>query len=438
MQRVSREVFCRRVWVVILYACLLLPAVLSLGCGGVEGLVAIESPQLCRSRKVAPIVGLSGSPLEFSLARLLDTDFRETARAKEYSVVVEYEAQALPLELLNAKQWRYRLSRPFATAGWADIVLYSGEREVLRLRKVLRLIERFRVTLTFDDGPGLNKAALAGDISKSPTLITLRKLDDFVHGPGGSERGIKAAFFILSTTDRFCSIVYPKGETAAGREIIAEVARRGNVIGVHAGGEYYSQANGHDKRVREPAYAVAGQPAGSFANALEADLYECVSTLRELTGRSPEFVRPPLWRYADSFHPEVAGLVAAAYARYGLKLILSDAKFPDGGYYLISIVALQKYRAYKGNLRRAFLSGEDNLVISMHDSNAYTANSLGDILKMIGEEFEKVDFAGVNGNGGERLDFADSYEEVRDNLRAKRRFVLFPEYVGGQEEQADE
>ena len=381
------------------------------------------------SQRVRPLVLLTGQRnAEFSIAGLLSRELRREYMASRLSVCIDTGYKRLPLLPVPGKKWLFRCGGSISQPGWADIVIFAGGKEILRRKKVLRIIAEFRVTLTFDDGPGLDKKAAAGSILTSPTVKVLDGLDNFVHGDGCCKRGIKAAFFVLTTPDRFCKIVYPKVDTDKGKAVLREVARRGHVVGVHDGGSYGTQFNSHDKRVRQPPYAVKNLPATSFANALEADLYECVTTIMAVTGQTPQFVRPPLWRYKSSDDPEVEAGVKKAYARYGLKMILTDAKFPDGGYYMISLASVLKYSKFRKNLHRAFLSGEDNLVISMHDSNRYTANVIGRVLEMISEEFARTEFGGETADPGCRLNFADTAAEVRANLAGKRRFAMFPEF----------
>ena len=385
-------------------------------------------------RETLPLVLLTGQKnVAFSVSGLRKMDKLRNVNESEISFWINIAQRWIPLQKISGKSWTLRCAGSIGQAGWADIVVRVGSKEICRQKKALRIIDKFRVTLTFDDGPGLDKNSVGCDITTSPTVRVLEGLDNFVHGSGGCKRGIKAAFFVLSTPDEFCKIVYPKADTAQGKVILQEISKRGHVLGVHDGGEYRTQFNSHDKRALQPAYAVDGMPADCFANALEADLYECVGTITAETGQIPEFVRPPLWRYMSKSDPRVGSLVRKAYARYGLKMILTDAKFPDGGYYMISIASFQKYGKFRKNLRKAFLSGEDNLIISMHDSNRFTANAIGRVLKIIVAEFSRIEFGGQRADPGWRLDFADTAEQVRTNLSGKKRFVMFPEFEEGVE-----
>lgn len=409
--------------------CSFLLSILCAGCGNIEGLVDIEAEDYPVISSCTPIVALSGSKsIQFSIERFVDKSFLARTASDSVDVYLDYAGQLLALESVNSFPWVYRYSGIIRTPGCGDIVIFKDNEEILRFQKIFKVIDNFKITLTFDDGPGLDKKSKQNNISTSPTVITLDALDNFVHGKNGSKKGIKAAFFVLSTSDRFLHIVYNKANTAQGKAVLQEVAERGNVIGVHSGGEYKTQFHSHDKRVLEPPYSVCEQPSENFENALEADLYECIATIEKITGEVPEFVRPPLWRYESNSNKAVGEMVKKAYCKYGLKMILTDAKFPDGGYYLISIVAIPKYKEFRKNLRRAFLSGEDNIILSMHDSNRYTANILNNILKMVVKEFGQIKFSGYKASAGDRLDFADTYNEVRDNLLTKTRFVMFPEY----------
>ncbi len=401
-----------------------------MGCGRIIGLVELPNQEVGGGTRAVPVVILTGSTgVEFSIERFLSGRFKTENPFSEISAEIDLAGNRYRLQKEAGKDdWFFISSEIFDIAGWGDIILSNTEGDVLRLEGVVRVIDKFRVTLTFDDGPAVDKKSDVGDISTSPTVVTLDGLDKFVHGANGSKTGIKAAFFVLTTEDEFFKIHYQKAETSQGKAVLREVASRGHVLCVHDGGDYKTQNNGHNIRATLPAYGVLDKSAEDFANALEADLYECVTTIENNTGQVPMFVRPPLWRYSDKRNSEIRKIVEKAYDRYGLKMILTDAKFPDGGYYIISIVAVQKYPAYRKNLERAFLSGEDNLVISMHDANKYTANIIGNLLNMIGEEFEKVEFAGSRGLAGNRLDFADTSSEVIENLMQKHRYTMFPAY----------
>jgi hypothetical protein len=143
------------------------------------------------------------------------------------------------------------------------------------------------------------------------------------------------------------------------------------------------------------------------------------------------FVRPPLWRYTDKGNPEIGRKISDTYQRLGLKMMLTDARYPDGGYVIISMFNPCERLKFQQNLQRAFLGGEDLLIISMHDSNVHTARRLAEILDNIKEVFSGMNFGGVRADPGDYLDFADSTAELRQILDAKLYFTAFPRYCPG-------
>lgn len=281
----------------------------------------------------------------------------------------------------------------------------------------LPVIKQFRIALSFDDGPAQGKTE---EFKDSPTYKVLEALSAFRHGEGHARQGIAAVFFLLTSPDSFLYDGFTKGETAFGAAMIQETFRRGHLLGVHWGGGYAHQTDTHPGHVREPG------THGGQENRLEAELQQCAERITELTNVRPEFVRPTLWVYRDKRHPEVSAL--PTYRRLGLKMILTDGKYPDGGYKIISMFCPAKSRLFARNLEKAFRSGERYLVFSMHDSNIQTAEALPEILAMIEKVFNGIDFGTgrANRDGAARLRFATTADEVRAVLNAKKRFVMFP------------
>lgn len=286
----------------------------------------------------------------------------------------------------------------------------------------LPVAREFRVVFTFDDGPAQGPTAQA---AASPTWQVLDALDAFRHGENGERQGTSAVFFLLTSPDTFLGDTFTKGETPFGAATIRETARRGHVLGVHWGGGYGAQTITHPGHAALPPRGLENGHAGQ-ESLLESELQQCIDRVTALTGQRPEFVRPTLWVYRDKRHPEISAL--PAYRRLGLKMTLTDAKYPDGGYKIISMFFPGKRRLFARNLRAAFLSGETNLVFSMHDSNSQTAAALPGLLAMVQTVFDGLDFgAGApNREGGKRLRFAATPDEARAILRAKKRFVMFP------------
>ncbi len=299
-------------------------------------------------------------------------------------------------------------------------------------RAVVRFIPKFRILLSFDDGPASGQNPADGVIESSPTWKVLQALDAFRHGPDNSRQGIKAIFFLLTQPDRFLRDMYPKGETADGAALMREEAKRGHILGVHWGGRYGGQTVTHPKRVLLPAYDYTGNAGASRGfgdNALESDLLECIDRIHSVTSTTPHYVRPPLWKYSDGKNPATEKAVLDTYARLGLKMILTDARYPDGGYAVIAAFIPNPGGTFRKNLHTAFQGGEDTLIFSMHDSNSFTANRLPDILCAIRDDFEKERFGGQGGKAADYLDFADSTAEVEEILQSKTHFTLFPEYA---------
>lgn len=295
-------------------------------------------------------------------------------------------------------------------------------------RDAVRIINSFKIVLSFDDGPGVCGSGNTGSPACGPTWETLNVLDRFRHGPGDSREGIKAIFFVLTTPDTFLWDTFYKAETPDGFALLREHAQRGHLLGVHWGGNYVKQTTTHLRRVNLPPYQWRAGEANIGQNALESDLLECVSRIREATGQTPRYVRPPLWRFSSRKEPELRRQVKEVYRRLGLKMVLTDARYPDGGYAIISMISPYEGRKYKQNLRRAFLGGESKLIVSMHDSNTVTARRLPGILETIKEVFAQTSFGGVYGDPGEYLDFAASAAEIESVLAHKRRYTTFPCY----------
>ncbi|GHS91960.1 hypothetical protein FACS1894139_13720 [Planctomycetales bacterium] len=285
--------------------------------------------------------------------------------------------------------------------------------------RFIPLLDYFRVALSFDDGPAQSgdADAVRADIvradavrhavpPRSPTVSVLRTLADFRHGANNENIGVAAIFFVLTSPDTFLCDTFKKGETAAGGEILREIDRQGHVIGVHWGGGYGKQTTTHPRHAALPA-------ANSWQNnLLETELQQCLDRIEYLTGKRPRYVRPPLWKY------EKDGVSCLpTYRRLGLKMLLTDAKYPDGGYKIISVWIPRKKQLFAKNLRAAFRRGEKNLLLSMHDSNTQTAAALPEILQTVKDTFAAIDWGVANSSElGDRLRFAQTAAEIESIL----------------------
>jgi peptidoglycan/xylan/chitin deacetylase (PgdA/CDA1 family) len=273
--------------------------------------------------------------------------------------------------------------------------------------RFIPLVDSVNVALSFDDGPAQGSCPDGEKVcprtyDASPTLAVVDALQNFRHGADDAKIGVAAIFFALTSPDTFLRDTFTKGETAAGGEILREIDRRGHLLGVHWGGGYRKQTTTH------PRHAVLPAPNIWQNSLLETELQECADRLEKLTGKRPRYVRPPLWKY------EIDGVSALPdYRRLGLKMILTDARYPDGGYHIISAWIPRKKQIFIGYLRRAFASGKRDLVVSMHDANTQTASALPRVLQTIKDTFAAFDWGvadkrQING----RLRFAETPAEV--------------------------
>ena len=240
---------------------------------------------------------------------------------------------------------------------------------------------RFRLVLTFDDGPSNERfEELGRGASGLPNTPTERILD-VLHA-----EGISAAFFVLTGPDRmFGGTVLLKGETTLGFEELRREVREGHVLGCHWGGRYGSQLRKHTASLALPAYDSDGDGIVDRAtypgNALESDLLQCMRRGAQAyaaegrSGEQPALVRPPLWVYAEGDRD-----ARPAYAALGLHMVLADARIPDGafrwavpwfGFWLVHQV------------RQAVRAGNPDVVIALHDVNRRSARGLPDLIARI-------------------------------------------------------
>lgn len=377
---------------------------------------------------------------------LEDLDFRpgdyRFAPGDRFEIVGE-GGRALPLKKVRARRGKLLgvVPRvPDDAPGYKRLVIDQTARGGARhgFDFAFRVVDKVRVALTFDDGPAACGDPADGECAGSPTARVLEALAGYRHGPKRSRKGVKAAFFVLTGPDRFMGTTYPKGETEDGRRLLARMEREGHVVAAHWGGPYGKQKYRHISRVdcdgdgadddgdgradEDKPYDCDGDGRADGASALESDLLQCIGRIQAVTGRRPEFVRPPLWSYRRPGHPEVEGRVLAAYRRLGLKPVLTDAKLGDGGYAIIGFFVSQD-RMLKKGLRRAIAAGHAELVVTMHDSNETTAGDLHKWLRRIERTLGGVRLGGRRLDVEREVSFAASRGELLKVLRSKRRYA---------------
>jgi len=290
--------------------------------------------------------------------------------------------------------------------GYWDLVLTVAGREMPPVPYALRVVPAIRVALTFDDGPSVEE--FHGLTSTDWVLDTLQA------------EGIKAAFFVLTTADRSLLRRYPKAETPRGLALLVRELADGHVVACHWGGKYRTQYVLHPGRVPLPPYDSTGDGSPEFVgpegNALESDLLECAQRIA-LAGSiaGPAFVRPPLWTYKDG---EVSAL--PTYAELGLKMILTDAHLFDGGYAEL-FVGRPILPGMAWEIESAVRSGHSDIVVTMHDSNARTAEALPRVLACIRKTMRRLGY-----EEDVHWHFTKSTEELLEILERKRRFHLNP------------
>jgi peptidoglycan/xylan/chitin deacetylase (PgdA/CDA1 family) len=306
---------------------------------------------------------------------------------------------------------------------------------------MFRVVKRLRVVFTFDDGPEADGDPNDGRVTRSPTARVLDVLAAYRHGPGRSRRGIKAAFYVLTGPELFMGKTYPKGETEDGRVLMARAAREGHLLAAHWGGSYRKQKYHHTGRVdydgngrdgdgdgradEDAPYDIDGDGRADGRHALESDLLECIRRIATVTGRRPEFVRPPEWCYLVPGRPWLGAEVLATYRRLGLKMILTDAKLGDGGNALVSAFSLEKHMLAR-SLRAAVRRGYADIVVTMHDSNNFTAARLKGWLRRVERILGGMKLGGWRLRPDRDVVFVNDRETLIRILAAKHSFSYRP------------
>ncbi|BCA55712.1 polysaccharide deacetylase [Nitrospira sp. KM1] len=207
---------------------------------------------------------------------------------------------------------------------------------------------KVRFLLTFDDGP---------HHCTSRVLQTL--------AVNSVQDEIKAVFFVQTR--------HPEGGgSAAGRVILKQEHQEGHVLGLHTG-----TATGHISHT------------SLSRMELERSLENGKKDLAAIMHRSPLLVRPPYWRYnARSLE---------CYGRHDLHMLLSDVKAYDGINWGAHVFRRWNFRSQLNRVRNesrhvARRDREETrpVVVTFHDTNAYTADNLAEYLSLLIDEAERL------------------------------------------------
>lgn len=265
-----------------------------------------------------------------------------------------------------------------------------------------------RILLTFDDGP-----------NESTTTAVLEEL---------RKRKAKAVFFILTGPEtlfekRSFRRVYPKAETESGFRTVMEEIKQGHLIACHWGGAYGSQSNYHPPHLLEPAYDSTGDGVvdkiSATGNALESDLIQCRQRLNqalsavqsEMLGEDIQkpgtisYVRPPVWKY------KIDNLDARpVYEALGMQMVMTDFRLVDGGYPHQGFPMPGRMAA---RTAKAISKGQNEVVLTMHDSNTQTAKDLPQILDKLERALRRRGLV-----QGVDWEYTGSIEEIQDVLQS--------------------
>ncbi|MGZ8383527.1 MAG: polysaccharide deacetylase family protein [Nitrospira sp.] len=205
-----------------------------------------------------------------------------------------------------------------------------------------------RFLLTFDDGPHANTGKVLRHLARNPI-----------------QQDVKAIFFVQTR--------YPKsGGSAEGRAMLAIEHAEGHLLGLHTG-----TARGHVRHT------------GMTPTDLDRSLLDGKEDLDRITGRPTLLVRPPYWLFNSS--------TLYRYSRHQLHMVLSDVKAFDGVNWGIHLLRRWSFRSQLAKLRSRFFEGDlpvvnrsIPVVVTFHDTNAFTAEHVADYLRLLVDEAEQL------------------------------------------------
>lgn len=205
-----------------------------------------------------------------------------------------------------------------------------------------------RFLLSFDDGPHPNTGKVLRHLARNPV-----------------QQNIKGVFFVQTR--------HPgRGGSSDGQAMLAIEQAEGHLLGLHTG-----TTKGHLSHT------------GMSPADLERSLLNGKEDLDRITGRPTMLVRPPYWLFnASTFD---------CYGRLRLHMLLSDVKAFDGVNIGIHLLRRVNFRSQLSGLHSRFLRGTlpvvhrtIPIVVTFHDTNAFTAEHLGDYLGLLVDEATRL------------------------------------------------
>ncbi len=212
-----------------------------------------------------------------------------------------------------------------------------------------------RFILTFDDGPD-------GRDQENPTASILNMLAE-----NPTQKNIKAIFFLQTRSKE-------GGATTRGRALLEREQADGHVLALHDGSTL-----GHPNHCK------------LSEEVLEQSLNDGVADIRSLSHQPITLLRPPYWDYNER--------TLGAYARHNLAVLLTDISVNDGkvwGYHgsprrhihMVSEMTHVRERIWRGEIPK--VEGVTPIVVTLHDTNDFTAEHMQEYLQMLVDEARKA------------------------------------------------
>ena len=204
-----------------------------------------------------------------------------------------------------------------------------------------------RFLVTFDDGPHANTASILDQLANNP-----------------AQRDIKAMFFVQTRNAE-------RGRSQIGRLLLQREHAEGHVLGLHTG--------------------TAGHVSHTSLSQIELNrsLQDGMNDISLITHDRPMFVRPPYWRFNS--------VTTDGYNQQGLHMMLSDVKAYDGTNWGQHIFRRWSFRSQLRAIRRRTdlsnipeVDGVMPIVVTFHDTNAYTSRHLTEYLYLLLDESAHV------------------------------------------------